>query len=92
MKFLSLSILATVALLSAGTLSAQTYDTTRPGTTTVVDRDTNNVTRERDNDRDWGWIGLLGLAGLFGLMPKKYCRDDRDRNDNGNRPSNTSNR
>ncbi len=26
---------------------------------------------ERDNDTDWGWIGLLGLAGLAGLIPKK---------------------
>jgi MYXO-CTERM domain-containing protein len=21
----------------------------------------------RDNDTDWGWLGLLGLAGLLGL-------------------------
>jgi len=21
----------------------------------------------KDNDRDWGWVGLLGLAGLLGL-------------------------
>lgn len=26
---------------------------------------------ERDNDRDWGWVGLLGLGGLLGLMPRK---------------------
>ena len=26
---------------------------------------------ERDNDTDWGWLGLLGLAGLAGLIPKK---------------------
>ena len=23
-----------------------------------------------DNNRDWGWIGLLGLAGLAGLRKK----------------------
>jgi MYXO-CTERM domain-containing protein len=24
-------------------------------------------TRRDDDNRDWGWIGLLGLAGLLGL-------------------------
>ena len=28
---------------------------------------------ERDDDTDWGWLGLLGLAGLLGLMKR-----DRD--------------
>jgi MYXO-CTERM domain-containing protein len=28
----------------------------------------------RNDDKDWGWIGLLGLAGLFGLAR----RDRRD--------------
>jgi MYXO-CTERM domain-containing protein len=28
-------------------------------------------TVERDDDFDWGWLGLLGLAGLAGLLPKK---------------------
>lgn len=26
---------------------------------------------ERDNDFDWGWLGLLGLLGLAGLIPKR---------------------
>ncbi|HEX8281910.1 MAG TPA: WGxxGxxG family protein [Pyrinomonadaceae bacterium] len=26
---------------------------------------------DRDDDRDWGWLGLLGLGGLLGLMPRK---------------------
>jgi len=25
-----------------------------------------------DNDRDWGWIGLLGLAGLLGLRRRDH--------------------
>ena len=29
--------------------------------------DTRPTAQERDNDFDWGWLGLLGLAGLFGL-------------------------
>jgi MYXO-CTERM domain-containing protein len=32
---------------------------------------TETRTVERDNDTDWGWLGLLGLAGLAGLLPKK---------------------
>jgi hypothetical protein len=32
---------------------------------------TETRTVERDNDFDWGWLGLLGLAGLAGLLPKK---------------------
>ena len=41
---------------------------------------------ERNEDRDWGWVGLLGLAGLLGLMPKKR-RDEvvNDRDDRGDR-------
>ena len=38
-------------------------------------RDNRNDNRpvrvDRDEDRDWGWLGLLGLAGLLGLMPRK---------------------
>lgn len=29
--------------------------------------DTRPTAQERDNNFDWGWLGLLGLAGLFGL-------------------------
>jgi hypothetical protein len=40
----------------------------------------------RDNDHDYGWLGLVGLAGLLGLIPKKrtVVHDDvpRDRNVN----------
>ncbi|HEX9960839.1 MAG TPA: WGxxGxxG family protein [Pyrinomonadaceae bacterium] len=40
-----------------------------------VDRGNDNRTEtrvvERDNDTDWGWLGLLGLLGLAGLIPKK---------------------
>ena len=32
---------------------------------------TETRTVERDDDFDWGWLGLLGLAGLAGLLPKK---------------------
>ena len=35
------------------------------------DNDRREVRVDRDDDRDWGWLGLLGLAGLLGLMPRK---------------------
>ena len=28
---------------------------------------TTTAAHDRDDDMDWGWIGLLGLAGLLGL-------------------------
>ena len=44
---------------------------------TTADTSANNATttmpateRVEDNDRDFGWIGLLGLAGLLGLRRK----------------------
>ncbi|MBA3881886.1 MAG: hypothetical protein H0X73_04015 [Chthoniobacterales bacterium] len=43
--------------------------TTPPMTTTADDRG------DRDQDHDYGWIGLLGLAGLGGLLRKRH--DDR---------------
>lgn len=49
-------------------------------------RDDRREVRGEDNDRDWGWLGLLGLAGLLGLMPRKRVPVvvDRDR-DTGTR-------
>ena len=29
------------------------------------------VEQRSDDDRDFGWIGILGLVGLFGLMGRK---------------------
>ena len=56
-RFLPMAILVgTVGLTSALPSLAQT---TGAGTDRTVTR--------VDNDRDWGWIGLLGLAGLLGL-------------------------
>ena len=49
--------------------------------------DTNTTTRtvERDDDTDYGWLGLLGLAGLAGLILKKRqveVHQNRDTNTN----------
>ncbi|MBA3236776.1 MAG: WGxxGxxG-CTERM domain-containing protein [Parachlamydiaceae bacterium] len=79
-----------VMTLSAVSLNAQPSQNpnARPSTTTV-ERENNTVRTERDNNTDWGWIGLLGLFGLAGLLPKKRIDHDHDRNDNTtNRPSN----
>ena len=82
---LSLTLFAVAALPAA----AQTNDNAnanRPADTRDDDRRV--VTRDnRDDDKDWGWLGLLGLAGLLGLMPRKKhevhvreTHDVRDRN------------
>ena len=49
----------------------------------AVVTNTNDRTRvvERDDNTDWGWIGLLGLAGLAGLLKKPrevVVQRDRD--------------
>jgi MYXO-CTERM domain-containing protein len=33
----------------------------------------------RDDDTDWGWLGLLGLLGLAGLLRRRDA-PERDRN------------
>ena len=89
MKFLSLtsffriSILAFATLFSAGSLhSAETVNTT-------VDRNNNTVRTQREDNTDWGWIGLFGLLGLAGLLPKNRRNDyDRKDKDTNNRTTN----
>ena len=46
---------------AAGQANPNTSPGTAYGTTQAQPSD------NRDNDRDWGWLGLLGLAGLLGL-------------------------
>ena len=33
---------------------------------------------DRDNHRDWGWLGLLGLIGLAGLKRQDRAHDRAD--------------
>ena len=57
------ALVATIAVAGAampGRATAQQPDTS--GRQTASPNEANN-----DNDRDWGWVGLLGLAGLLGL-------------------------
>jgi MYXO-CTERM domain-containing protein len=46
-------------------------------------RDDRRVAGDDEEERDWGWLGLLGLGGLLGLMPRKkrevHVRDGGDK-------------
>jgi MYXO-CTERM domain-containing protein len=59
-----------MSLACAMPVLAQNTTTTDPAATTTGATTTQVTTREEDNDRDYGWIGLLGLAGLLGLRRK----------------------
>jgi MYXO-CTERM domain-containing protein len=53
-------------------------------------RSGDNTTRvvEREDDTDWGWLGLLGLLGLAGLIPKKRKVEVQEFRDTGsNQPT-----
>lgn len=65
----SLPVVAQTAASGAGTgtstgTSAGTTDA--PSTMTAPTRTADTPVR-RDEDHNWGWLGLLGLAGLMGL-------------------------
>ena len=77
-KFLPACALSLTLLLAvfAAPATAQTGDN-RSGdgaarTDTRGDRrDDRRVAGDGEEERDWGWLGLLGLGGLLGLMPRK---------------------
>lgn len=48
-----------------GAASAQTSDPAR------TPMETPRTAETRDDDFDWGWLGLLGLVGLAGLKGKE---------------------
>jgi hypothetical protein len=68
--------LCTLATVCAGIILAPLAATaqTSPG----GDRTTTARADDRDNDHDYGWIGLAGLLGLAGLMRKKHDHDRVD--------------
>ena len=63
--------LTLVLCLFAISVSAQNANTGAAGTPIQTVRG--------DDDRDWGWLGLIGLLGLAGLLRR---RDAPDRNRN----------
>lgn len=63
---LRIAVTSALILAGPGLAAAQTTTTEQPTTTTAP------VTPiDRDDDFDWGWVGLLGLAGLAGLMRRE---------------------
>jgi len=88
-KFVGAGVLAaSVAVvpfnLPASAQSNTTGDSTT--TTTAPRQGVDNTTR--DNDFDWGWLGLLGLAGLAGLAGRKRPDEARYRTDEEVRTTN----
>jgi MYXO-CTERM domain-containing protein len=62
-KLKTFSFATVIALGSTWAVAQQsTSDSSAQGTT---------QSSARDNDTDWGWVGLLGLAGLLGLKRKE---------------------
>ena len=68
MKNVKTGVASALIALSLGAavpaFAQQTTDGTTTGATTTTER------VEVEDDRDFGWIGLLGLAGLLGLRRK----------------------
>jgi len=83
-KFLRVGLLSLTLLAAAVPMAAaQTNDNGNANRATDTRDDRREVrTANRDEDNDWGWLGLLGLAGLLGLMPRKkkevHVRDTND--------------
>jgi hypothetical protein len=67
-KVVSAGVIAASLSMVPFTLPAQAQ--VAPGT--EIEREPTGVIEvERENDFDWGWLGLLGLLGLAGLAGKK---------------------
>jgi MYXO-CTERM domain-containing protein len=64
----SMIVISAAAFLvsSAALVLAQTPPETPPADAPTVTRDV-----DRDDDFDWGWLGLLGLLGLGGLAGRR---------------------
>jgi hypothetical protein len=82
MKFLSFARVIAFTMLLTGAavlnVSAQTNTNSSNGNSATPTRTVERTTTVRDNDTDWGWLGILGLAGLAGLIPKKRAVEVHD--------------
>lgn len=81
-KFIAAGVIATSVAVVPLNSPASAQTNTVPNTTTdTVPRQGVYETR-RDNDFDWGWLGLLGLLGLAGLAGRKREEPTRYRDPN----------
>lgn len=87
----NIRILAFTLILGVMTISsifAQTNTNSNNTNARSGDRADNTRVVERDDDTDWGWLGLLGLLGLAGLIPKKRKVEVQEFRDTGsNQPT-----
>jgi MYXO-CTERM domain-containing protein len=70
------------ALVLAGVIASPALVNAQANPTANGDRDATGVadaamTTDRNDDADYGWVGLLGLAGLLGLRRRERA-DTRD--------------
>ena len=93
-RFLRAGLLSLTLLAGAGAAVAQNNDNNngnanRAAETRNDDRRETRTADRREDDTDWGWLGLLGLAGLLGLMPRKkkevHVRETNDARNTGDR-------
>jgi MYXO-CTERM domain-containing protein len=68
-KVIGASVIAVSAAVSFNLPASAQTDTAPRTTDTVPRQETYNTTR--NDDFDWGWLGLLGLGGLAGLAGRK---------------------
>lgn len=88
-KFVGTGLLAASVVVLPFNLPASAQSSTTGDNTTTTTAPTQGVDNtSRDNDFDWGWLGLLGLAGLAGLAGRKRPDEVRYRTDDEVRTTN----
>lgn len=65
----TLSLAVLLSTMSASAQNSSNFNSANANYSTNTNAQTTRVV-ERDDDTDFGWLGLLGLAGLAGLLRK----------------------
>ncbi|HEY9631793.1 MAG TPA: WGxxGxxG family protein [Coleofasciculaceae cyanobacterium] len=88
-KFVGAGILAaTVAVVPFNLPASAQNNTSTDNTTTTTAPNQGVDNTNRENNFDWGWLGLLGLGGLAGLAGRKRNDEVRYRTDDEVRTTN----